>query len=346
VIISKQTYGLKFLAGMANVPNNDYINYDKREGSPQIIVNLDNYEDGTLAKRDNYQLVLPLQDCHSLYSDGTYLFCAARSALGGEALFRITPSLVATEVGRLNQIGEQLYYVNANGLLYISSKVWCGVYDYSTDSLRGWGLDYSDDISVINDLTNSDELMTLYNKAPRPMEFITLYSSRIVGARGSQLVYSQPFAYEWFRPENFIDFPEPLTMIAVDHNGGGLYVASYNTTWYLKPTSEGFPQSILSKIGDGAVPNTLQYGLTIGDKHNIPVWCGQSGLRAGFGDTEVRLTDNKLRMGFANVLGASLLRKLNGMQQYLVSAPYSSDAGFQDSATAEVFRRGYLVPPT
>ena len=151
---------------------------------------------------------------------------------------------------------------------------------------------------------------------------------RIWGCQGRNLIYSDPFQYEWFRAQNFKSFLEDLVMVAPVNNG--LFVNSEKTTWFLDGTDPA--KMVLQKIGDGAVPGTLVYaempGAVVGGGYEIsrrlsqlpsPVWIGAHGYVVGTQTGHlVHLTESRLRMSVRSQ-GAGLFRVKQGVPQIIMA---------------------------
>ena len=151
---------------------------------------------------------------------------------------------------------------------------------------------------------------------------------RIWGCQGRNLIYSDPFQYEWFRSPNFKPFLEDLVMVAPVNNG--LFVSSKETTWFLDGSDPA--RMVLKKIGDGAVPGTLVYaempGAVVGGGYEMsrrlsqlpsPVWIGAHGYVIGTQTGHlVHLTGSRLRMSVRSQ-GAGLFRVKEGVPQIIMA---------------------------
>ncbi len=101
---------------------------------PRVLLNCDVNMDGTLNVRRGKTLFITLANAHSLWAGNSCMLCAA-----GGTLYRINQG-VATSVGSISGPKEDLSYVDAEDLVYISNKHWQGVFNPSTNALTSWGV--------------------------------------------------------------------------------------------------------------------------------------------------------------------------------------------------------------
>lgn len=305
---------------------------------PQIILNMYVTPDGKLIIRQGSALLVALEDTHSLTSDGIDLFCAGKGTISPESIWKVSTTGTKTEISAINGKLNPISYIFVNNKGYMSSKVWNGVYEYSTDAIRGWGSTYGDDVVMIDNLVSSEEMLTLNVKPAPYMENLCLWGSRIWGSIGNVLHYSEPLAFEWFRNENTIPFLQDITMVAEGNNG--LYVSSDSLTWFMSGMN---PEEMTMKIvGDGSVPGSLQYCDFAKFGDGTPVWTSKSGIVAGVAGGIKPLTSGRIRFDI-NGRASSLFSNKGGVPQYLSSFGLPSTATFGDSVTTEVVRNGKLI---
>lgn len=315
--------------------------------SPSIIWNMDTVTDETLKMRDGYSKFVSLNSPHSLYSNGTHLYCSAIDESGVRAVFQIfikdKTALKLFDIGT----SHYLYYCCIGDELYISSRAWRGIWDIGMQMLFDWGIGNID-------IPNRDEFyestwLDLMDISPaKNMEYICLFGSRIWGAVNDLLVYTDPFLYKVFRDKNAIQFGDKIVMIAISPEPVGLYIATNDDkTWFLAGSS---PETmILRHVGSGAVENTLQYCNFVNKilGANTPIWVSKSdGIVAGVAGSCISLTANKVNLGLVDGRGASLFRMKDGQPQYLANIPLTEDSNnthFGDKTTIEVFRNGKLI---
>lgn len=334
-------------AGMNNVSKSivfKTLGEVKEAISPHIVLNMDTVSDLSLVKRKGKTKVINLFNAHSVFSDGSSLFVCAEGLTSPESLWMVNPfdgtySEVCSIVGR----SFPLYYLKLDKLLFMSSKVWNSIYDYTFKSVRPWGDSYSENISIINETYDSDILLAV-NKMPMPcMTHLLWFASRIWGILNNKVVYTDPLAYFWYKPENAFEFPQILTMLAEIENG--LYVASEDKTWFLQ--GRDVHEMVLTEVGAGAVSGTMSYCYFTGNSKippKTPFWVNRMGICAGIDGQEVNTTIDKLTFPVSGV-GASVFKFNNNNPQYIVNFPHSGmeTASVGDSMTVEVFRNGKLL---
>ena len=305
--------------------------------SPYLLLNMDTQIDGRLEKRDGYEKAVNLQDAHSLFADGAYLFCIGKGTGSPESLWRIDATHGAVEVSAIRGKGFPMGYVSVNEKIYLSSKAWNGIYDSATATVGAWGSDQTDDLSGLADMATSEEAFPLHVRKAPYMENLCQHGGRIFGSTGKHLVFSDPFAFEWFRDENFLPFPEEILMVA--STPVGLYVGATHTTWFLRGTNPG--EMALSRVGTGVLAGSLQYGSFEKFGQDIPLWVSKEGIMAGVEGAVVPLTANKVRFDISG-RAASAFRFRNGEPQYLAGFPLP-EASLGDAVTADVVRNGKLI---
>lgn len=316
-----------------------------RQSVLPIILNMDATIDKKLTIRDGCSSWLTLAGVHSLVSDSINLFCAATGSSTPESIFRVDPNKGKHEISAITGKGYPIFYVFLKDRVFMSSKVWCGVYQYATDTIRQWGAMYANDPAIIDSLYSSEQLITL-NVVPAPfMENLCLCGGRIWGSVGNRVYYNDPpLAFEMYRLDTFIEFGEAtseITMIAKTDTG--MYFANEGTTWF----GSGFDPELMKlsvPVGDGALKGSLQYLLASRKfGNNVPIWTGRTGIFAGVGGKSIPLTLEKVKL-LGSGQAASLLRMHNGVTQYLSNFALPSDnTGVQDETTIQVFRKGKLV---
>lgn len=323
-------------AGMNNVD---------RVSPIRVIHNMKITTDKKLVKREGYTLWKRLLGVHSLryiHEEGAFL-CAATGTTSPESLYRVTLNGEAEEICPITGLGEQLYFIPLQGRVYISSRTWNGIYEGGT--VRAWGQTFGDDPAALENASTSEEMMTLTVTGAPCMENLCLGGSRIFGNVGSRIYYNDPpLAYEMFRPDAFHQCEGEIVMIASEGRGGlyakeGFYIATTTDTWFAAgydPEEWDF-----TRVGEGALPGSLQYLPTLKLYSNVPVWIARTGVVAGVGGTLQQLTKNKVTFD-ATGRAASFYRQQGG-GQYLTSFIQPPDVGFGDAVTCEVVRAGKLI---
>ena len=174
---------------------------------------------------------------------------------------------------------------------------------------------------------------------------------RMWGCKGKNLVYSDPFMYDWFRTPNYKPFPEEVFMVAPVT--GGIFVNSKGSTWFLDGTDPA--KMVLKRIGDGAVPGTLVYaempGAVVGGGYEMsrrlsqlpsPVWIGAHGYVIGTQTGHlVHLTESRLRMSVRS-RGAGFFRVKDGVPQ-IITAMSGNQSNGGDPVLSEIIELGAII---
>lgn len=310
-------------AGMNNVD---------RQSLVRLVHNMVPTPDGKLEARRGFILWHDLPGVHSLFYHKGGFFCGA-----GDALYRISENGEREALLTIPATGDPIFYVAGPAGLYISSRAFNCVYDGK--QARPWGTPYTDDRAEVGD--GSGELVLLNTSGPPHMEHLCMAGGRILGSVGSRLHYNDPpTAYEHYRPDTFIDFPDEITMIAASREG--VYVAALDATWY----APGFDphEWQFSEAGRGALSGSLQYLARYKEFTQVPVWLSRNGLNAGVAGTVLDLSGDRVRFNGTGRAPSFYRSNAKRGQQYAANFTLPPDVGFSDSATCEVVRNGKLLP--
>lgn len=182
---------------------------------------------------------------------------------------------------------------------------------------------------VISALSPGLQPLPTFMAAPPPgfSHFIAEHG-RIWGARGKQLLFSDPNQYELFRDGNYLPFIEDLVLLAPVT--GGIFANSRTSTWFLEGTDPA--QMKLERVGDGAIPGTLTMaqmsGPSVGGGYEIsrkltqmpsPIWITRHGVVVGTHTGHVvHLTEARVRIN-SRTQGAGLYRVQDGIPQVIMS---------------------------
>jgi hypothetical protein len=384
--------GLRGMNNMA-LPPGRFLD-DAKMLTPRIVLNADALDGGVVRKRRGYALSTVMDRCHSLGpQNGSVLLGATPTGL-----YRVEGSMADLLVTFPGQPGL-ITFVEINGLIYMASSSWKGVYDINLGTVRSWGLSpgimpriqlvagdlppgtytlcyttYDGDrlggngsfarvrwetdtrgIRLTNlpadalcwmTHPNGDKLflaqvsggeivgptvkpLSTFGVVPPPAfsHFCHAFG-RVWGACGKNVYYSDPFQYEWFRPGNFLPFPEEIILVAPTNEG--IFINSLKTTWFVNGTDPG--KMALEKIGTGAIPGTLAWaqmsGATVGGGYEIsrkasqmpaPVWMSRNGVVAGTNTGHlVHLTEARVKMP-SRTVGASTAWFRDGYPQIITS---------------------------
>ena len=390
---------------------------DARMITPRIILNADALDGGVIRKRGGYAMATVLAGCHSLGpQNGSVLLGATTTGL-----YRVegaTAILLATFTGQPGLIT----FMEINGLIYMASPTWKGIYDINLGAVRSWGLSpgpmpqielvagdlppgayslcyttYDGDrlggngsfarvrwetdtrgIRLVNfpagticwiTHPNGDKLFgaqvsggEIVGPTARPLPTFGVVPppgfahfchafGRVWGACGKNIYYSDSFQYEWFRPGNYLPFPEEIVLMAPTNEG--IFFNSLKTTWFADGTDPG--KMTLQKIGTGAIPGTLTMpqmsGATVGGGYEIsrkasqmpaPVWMSRNGIVTGTNTGHlVHLTEARVRFN-PRIQGAALYLFRDGVPQIITSLS-GALGGSVDKEVSSAFELGAFV---
>jgi hypothetical protein len=126
--------------GMNNLFRPRALLVDKQTGmiTPAIVFNAD-VVGGEVIKREGRSRVLALAGAHSLWSDGRIMLCVAAGSVTAQALYQVSGSS-ATKLADLPDTQSRMSYVAIDDAIYLSNEYWNGQYDFTTQTLRTWGL--------------------------------------------------------------------------------------------------------------------------------------------------------------------------------------------------------------
>ncbi len=194
--------------------------------------------------------------------------------------------------------------------------------------------------SRIQKPVGAEILQTLDVTPPNGLEHLIFFRGRLWGAKEDKILYSDSYAFSWFRPYNQFTFKDPILMLADDSNG--VYIGTDSDTWY--QTGDNIREMSLKRIGGGVIKGALVYAPVGPEDLRVPVWASSEAIFAGISGGAVSLTDDKVDIQLGNE-GAAFFRKIKGKLQIGVNAP-SSGAGISDKITVNVFREGRLINAT
>jgi hypothetical protein len=199
---------------------------------------------------------------------------------------------------------------------------------------------YAGNSGVIQRPSGGEILPTQDVTPPNGLENLIFFRGRIWGTKKDTLLYSDSYAFSWFRPYNSFNFKDTILMVAEDV--GGIYIGTKKDTYYL--SGNNIREMSLRKIGAGVIKGALTYAPVGPDDVRVPVWASKDSIFAGIGGKAASLTDDKIDMDLGDI-GAAFFRTVKGLIQVGVNAP-SSGAGVSDKVTVNVFREGRLINAT
>lgn len=169
---------------------------------------------------------------------------------------------------------------------------------------------------------------------PLAGQVICTYSGRAYVAKGSLIVYSEPFEYDRFRNTNNIQGPEEITIMAPVSSG--MFIGTMNKTYfYSGQPNPGF--SIEEVLPYGAIPNTFK---ALPDKDAV-IWQSQRGLVMGTKDGSITNIQEENVATETGASGAILIKNQNGKKQVIaaINSPRTSGLAASSFIEAEIIRR-------
>jgi hypothetical protein len=267
---------------------------------------------------------------------GTYTLCYTRSdgvRLSGNGALTTVSWEGATQGIRLDNLptGGQCWITHPNGTDLFLATVVGGV--------------------VTGQSPKITPLPSFAVRAPAGLSHFCQAFGRMWGCAGRNLIYSDPFQYDWFRTPNFKPFQEDLIMVAPVKDG--LFVNSKSSTWFLDGTEPS--KMVLKRIGDGAIPGTLVVaempGAVVGGGYEMsrrlsqvpsPVWIGPHGYVVGTQTGHlVHLTESRLRMSVRSQ-GSGLFRVKEGVPQ-IITVMSGQPANGGDPVLSSIIDLGALT---
>jgi len=207
--------------------------------------------------------------------------------------------------------------------------------------------------SQIVDIPTVEPLPSFLCSPPPFMENLCYAFGLIWGSVGSDVYYSEPYKFGWFKlASNKFSFASAVTLIAKVPTG--LFIGQEDRTTFLYGAEPA--KMIQSDAGSGSIKGTLAYcnnlpdlGSTLGTPEkgfvDVPVWMTAEGIVAGNQAGKLyNLTKNKIKTGIP-ASGASLYRNMEGVFQFLTSfkaGKIGSGAGFVDQDTFNAFKNGQI----
>lgn len=184
-------------------------------------------------------------------------------------------------------------------------------------------------------------LPTLDVIPPNGLENLIFFRGRLMGSLNGKILYSDSYAFDWFRSYNSFEFKDDILMLAEDANG--IYIGTEKDTWY--QSGDNIRNMQLKKIGEGVIKGALVYAPVGPDDIRVPVWASPEGIFAGIGGKAASLTDDKVNIQLKGV-GAAFFKNLKGSIQIGINAPPREGAGISDKAIVQVFREGRIITAT
>lgn len=157
---------------------------------------------------------------------------------------------------------------------------------------------------------------------PPPMKLLTLAFGRIWGAIDNVLHYTEPLVYEWYKPENTIEFEEEIT--AIIPTGSGMFVCSNRSTWFMFGRE---PEKFeIRKVSNGALSNHVYMPVVMPNAVvYMPIWLTKDGLVAGAEDGGVFMINDEISGLTYNTKGILAIKPDNTLLLTLRDANLDND---------------------
>jgi len=276
-------------------------------------VNADVDRIGYASRRSGYALELGLTGAHSGWSgpiNGAFVVEAFK-------LYKLSASLTKTLL--VEGITGRMSYCEVGDTVFMSdgARNW----KYSAGVLSTWGVSGTIEDGTITSLP--------------PGRIVSYHNGRMYIVAGQFVFYSEPFAFDWYRPAtNFIAFPADVTVF--EPCASGIWTVSDKTRFY----AGGGPEDFVPRI-------VADYGATFGTSSringkDIALWFSDNGPVMGSGDGAFKeLADANVAIGSAES-GTSLVRQFDGKDQFIISltAPAAPTMAATAWFEAETIRKG------
>lgn len=211
-------YGFK---GMTMSESPGYlVDPDTKRFNPRVILNADVRNQGVLSPRGGFKKLVPLVDCHSLWSDENLMLFVAQGAGGGPALHRLEGSS-ALEVAPISgpRLAPMFYERLGASPVYLSNGYSTGAYEPEKGTVRPWGLPLPPPPQV--SLTAGNLLAGTYKLA------YTYHQDGRLGGNG------------------------PLAVIGWDGGSAGIALGNFPTDAYCWITQPNGKELFLAPVGAG-----------------------------------------------------------------------------------------------
>lgn len=185
------------------------------EGTAQVLAtNVDIDTTGGIARRDGYELVLPLVAPHSLFAAPSALLLIDSSnmySFNGESLVVVASGFTKNLRMFYVQVGDRIYYSNGSESGFLDNSLTLHAWEY-----------------IQQERPESSRVYT----APPPGKFLTLFNGRIYFSKNNFLFFTEHLAYHSFcAATNFLAFSSTIIdILAVDN---GIYASTENEIYFL-----------------------------------------------------------------------------------------------------------------
>ena len=190
---------------------------------------------------------------------------------------------------------------------------------------------------------------TLYTDPMPPARFAATWNGRLLVADSRFVTWSEPLHYGLTKSMyNYLEFAEPVTMLAAVDTAGGFFVGQKSRTMYIAGEDPADASQVMA-YPFGVVPGTMQMipGARLPMENTpakpVPMWLSSNGVFCvGLEDGTVHpLTEPRFAAQQAEQ-GAALFDQRSGKSRFLATLrdPSPNNFAVTDSFTAEVVRPG------
>lgn len=255
-----------------------------RGGNPKVpyfVLNMDVTEDQKLVARKNLLKIASVNNPSSLYSyRGRVLFVA-----DGDNNTRSLYTLHNRALRKLYDLpypARKVYFAGIDDLVYFGCRHFIKKLILSSNAVVDFPDINIDTSRVLFDgieETHASELIKMY-----PCDFLRLHQSRLVGATGKKVIFSEPFLYEATRQFNYLQFDSEVTGLA--SAGNILYVGTRDATYVVGGTLES-PE--IRKTTIGCMKDSMNYTrfMVDGRQTTVPVWVSLTSIVVGLPDGNI-----------------------------------------------------------
>jgi len=306
---------------------------------PYFILNMDITEDQKLRARRGLSRVVSISNPSSLYAyKGKVLFIGDSGGSGRSLYVMETASHSYRKIYDLPYPAKRIYYASIDEFVYFGCKHFIKKLLLSAESVVDFPDINVDTSRMLFDGIEERHISELIKMIP--CDYIRFYQSRLIGAVGKKVVFSEPFLYEATREFNYLQFDDYITGIAP--SGDVLYVGTRNATYIVAGTLES-PE--IKKTEIGCMKDSVGYTRFVmdGQVFTVPVWVSLTSIVVGLpGGTILPITADKLDLVYdmdseAGAVGGN-------SQVTYVNAPHREMAGSANTRfIMGVIRNGKVI---
>lgn len=314
-----------------------------RGGSSQVpyfIYNMDITEDQKLRARRKLKKIIDVQNPNSLFSYQGRIYFIADKDSTTRSLFCLFPkSGSISNVFDLPDRVDRVYYAGIEKFIYFG----CRKFIYKLDTIDNTVLEldsvHSNSSRVLFDGIEDRHESELVQFPSA--DYLYNYQSRLIGAVGKRLVFSEPFLFDFTRPYNYIQLDHEITGIGSFENSI-LYVGTVYNTYIISKTLES-PEIFRSDIGCMKNSMGVMWVMKGNVRIKVPAWMSQTSVVAGTPDgTIVPVTQGKIDAVFD--LDSEGVPIAGDQNKSFMSAPHRNMQGHANAKfITTVVRNGKVI---